>query len=632
MADASVDKGNGSMRDIFFPYEKVRDIQNRMIELVEQSLKSGSNIVVHAPTGLGKTVATLGPALSYSLKHKKTVFFLTSRHTQHRIAIDTLKEIKERFGEEFFVTDIIGKKWMCLQPGISLLNSHEFREYCRHLREEGTCEFYENTKKGSRPTKEASLAISEIDSRGPMHTDQLISLCRDHKLCPYEVAALIAARSSVIIADYYYVFNPKIRESFFIRSGKTLHDSIIIVDEGHNLPGRMRALMSEKISNFSIRKALYEAKKMQYSETIDLLTSIQNVVNDLSSDLNLSRREKIIDKQDFIDRIAAIKDYDEIVADLSSVAESVREMNKSSSIGAIASFLEKWPGPDDGFVRIISYRELRKEPFVQLSYRCLDPSMLTKEVVENSHSSILMSGTLNPTDMYADLLGFPENTAIISFRSPFPEENKLTVIVNETTTKFDRRNDREFRRIAEIVSEIISLVPGNIVVFFPSYSLRDRIYSLMDISKTVFLEKPEMTKDEKFGMLDNFKSYNDSGAVLLAVSGGNFYEGIDLPGDLLKAVVVVGLPLQQPDLEIKSLIDYYDAKFGKGWDYGYIAPAFSKCLQAAGRCIRSETDRGLVIFLDERFAWKNYYRHFPADTKMTVTRDYRKLISDFFSE
>jgi DNA excision repair protein ERCC-2 len=132
--------------------------------------------------------------------------------------------------------------------------------------------------------------------------------------------------------------------------------------------------------------------------------------------------------------------------------------------------------------------------------------------------------------------------------------------------------------------------------------------------------------------LDGFKSYKNVGAILMGVIGGNFGEGIDLPGDFLKGVIIVGLPLQRPDLETEALIKYYDEKFKKGWDYGYLFPAFNRALQSAGRCIRSETDKGVIIFLDERYSWKNYFRCFPPSWDIKTTLLYEKMIEDFFKQ
>jgi DNA excision repair protein ERCC-2 len=178
------------------------------------------------------------------------------------------------------------------------------------------------------------------------------------------------------------------------------------------------------------------------------------------------------------------------------------------------------------------------------------------------------------------------------------------------------------------------MVPGNSALYFPSYYLRDKVYEYFmgSSTKTAFLENTDMSNDEKATFLENFKSYKETGAVLLGVVSGSFGEGIDLPGDLLKCVVVIGLPLTQPTLETKELIDYYEKKFGKGWDYGYVGPAFSKCLQSAGRCIRSETDRGVIVFLDERYVWQNYFKHFPRDVEIEVARDYKGKIEGFFSK
>jgi len=130
-------------------------------------------------------------------------------------------------------------------------------------------------------------------------------------------------------------------------------------------------------------------------------------------------------------------------------------------------------------------------------------------------------------------------------------------------------------------------------------------------------------------MLEEFKGAKKIGGVLLGVTGANFAEGIDLPGDLLNGVIVVGLPLGKPDLKTKELMKYYDTKFKKGWDYGYIFPAMNKCLQSAGRCIRSETDRGVIIFLEERFVWPNYYNCLPREG-LIVANNYEKLLKEFF--
>jgi len=231
-----------------------------------------------------------------------------------------------------------------------------------------------------------------------------------------------------------------------------------------------------------------------------------------------------------------------------------------------------------------------------------------------------------------EILGF-DNVDEREYPSPFPTENKLSMVIPETTTKYTERNPAMYQQIAKNLARVVNNVPGNSAVFFPSYYLRDEVDRYFNgiCTKTTFIEMPGMSKIEKQEMLEKFKGYKRTGAVLMGVAAANFAEGIDLPGDLLKSVVVVGLPLQKPDLETKELIDYYDNKYQKGWEYGYTFPAITKCLQSAGRCIRSETDRGVIVFLDERYAWPNYRKYFPPDWNITITKLYEDRIKQFFA-
>jgi DNA excision repair protein ERCC-2 len=619
--------------DTLFPYERLREVQKDMMREVRTALDEKRNLIVHAPTGLGKTAATISPALKYALEHKKKVFFLTSRHTQHLIAIETLKEIKKRHEADFVAVDIIGKRWMCSVPGIEALQSSEFHDYCEKQRDEGLCEYYNNTKTGSKMTTEAKLALDKLRMESPCHIEQFTEACSSTMMCAYELAASLAKEAAVVVTDYYYIYHPRIRDAFFKRAGIELGDCIVVVDEGHNLPDRIRNLMTVQLSNYMMKRAIAEAAKLGDEELTSKLSRIQDILNELSQGMR-DGDERLADRDDLIKRIEKISDYDDLAAELEAASQSVRLKEKKSFIGSVAAFLESWKGADEGYARILSQKQTRRESVVVLAYRCLDPSIVSKHVIEGCHSTIIMSGTLTPTAMYRDILGFPENTTERKYPSPFPQKNRLAMIVPETTTKFSQRNPEQYKRIAQICAEITNLVPGNSAVFFPSYFVRDQVYQFFyPLSrKTALLEQTEMSKDEKGEFLERFKSYKNTGAVLMGVMSGSYGEGIDLPGNLLKCVVVVGLPLQQPTLETNTLIKYYDAKFGRGWDYGYVGPAFSKCLQSAGRCIRSENDRGVIVFLDERYTWQNYFKHFPSDWDIKTTKLYLDRIREFFNE
>ena len=179
------------MANSLFPHDDVRLVQNALMLEVERAIANKKCLVAHAPTGLGKTAATLPIALNKALQDNLTVFFLTSRHTQHKIAIDTLCKIKEKHKIKIETVDIIGKKWMCLVPGIQMLRPGDFAEYCRKQKEEGKCEFYSNIKKKSKISVDAKYLMEQMKELSPVHIEELIRYCDKKKLCPYEISILL---------------------------------------------------------------------------------------------------------------------------------------------------------------------------------------------------------------------------------------------------------------------------------------------------------------------------------------------------------------------------------------------------------------------------------------------------------
>lgn len=614
----------------FFPHKKLRRVQDKLIALTREAIANKRHLIVHAPTGLGKTAATLAPAVEYVYKRENIVFFLTSRHTQHRIVLETLQRMKEQFGLKLIAVSIIGKRWMCSQESLEGLGSGDFAEYCRALKEQGSCKFFLNLKRQNKLSVECEKVLDDLENIGVVDSETIISTCRKNELCPYEVSTLLARKAKVIVTDYLYIFNPHIQTTFLSKTKQELGKAILIVDEAHNLPGRVRELMTSTLSSLTIRGALREAKKLGDPETIAILTGIQEVLTTLTGRIG-AEGEQLASKDSFAQRISEICDYKEIIARFEEKAEEVRKEQKRSNLSSIANFLARWQGQDEGFARILFYKDYKGESFPALSYRCLDSSLATKGVIRESVTTVLMSGTLTPTSMFRDLLGVGECIEA-ELENPFDKRNRLSMIVPRTTTRYSARTEREFMRIAEVCSEIIGLVPGSLAIFFPSYQLKKSVgaYLKHSSTKTILEEHGEMRREEKNELLEKFKSYKEHGAVLLGVAAGSFGEGIDLPG-VLKCVVVVGVPLNKPDLETQKLIEYYNKKFGKGWEYGYLLPAMTKCLQNAGRCIRSESDRGVLIFLDRRYAEPGYLKCFPKSWELEVCPEFSSRIMEFFN-
>ncbi len=609
---------------VLFPHDTIRPVQDSLVIAVAKAVRDRTHLVAHAPTGLGKTAAALAPSIGFALKENLTVFFLTSRNTQHHIAIETARAIKDRHKVSFGIASIVGKQHMCSQSGVSGLTSGDFAQYCKSMREDDKCEFYLNAHATPKIASEALTA--ELVKSSPLPAEDVLSRCSSARMCPYEISLAMAQRATLIIADYYYLFHPHIRQAFLARIQKDLGRCIIIVDEGHNLPQRAKDLLTLTLSTRTVRSALKALRERQLHGLAGHVEGLGQQLANLGDSVSVGA-ERIVDKAEFINCVSRIAPYEKLIAEVSVAAETAQDEERTGAIETLASFLDAWRGAGDAFARILQ----RENDSISLTLRCLDPSIATKEVIAQSWCTMLMSGTLIPTRMFRDLLGFPATAPCEEFPSPFPRENRLSLVIPETTTKFSARSDDQYRSIARRVMDISRETPGSAAFFFPSYRIRDAVYAFCDdMGKDCLLEQPGMPKEEKSALLQRLRGSVLRPAALLAVTAGSFGEGIDLPG-VFQAVTIVGLPLDRPDLETQERIRYYDARYGKGWDYGYTLPALNKVLQNAGRCIRTERDRGVIIFLDERYAWPRYLSCIPQDWQTKITKEFTQQMRAFFA-
>lgn len=594
-----------------FPYKKARPGQKEFMEDVSESIKTGKNLIAHAPTGIGKTAGALAPAVEYALKNDKTVFFLTSRHSQHLMAMQTLKEMNKK--RAFVASDLIGKKHICSVPGIKGISSADFSSYCSYVREKGNCEFYNRTRSKKGLKKDAKEKVKELLSKQPLDTEQVKERCR--LFCPYEITLELMRKSQAVVCDYFHIFcSPELR--ILNRIGKKLEDSIIIVDEAHNLPERLRSILSRRLSTYIIRNAIKEAT----SE--DLEKDLKQMLKEIKELGENVVEECIIPKQVLIRKI---RNYDELIENLKDAADIVMKEKKTSFMGSIASFLEAWKGEDEGFSRILHKHEEGGKVYLSLDYTCLDPSAISSSIIKEAHSTILMSGTMKPMEMYLDLLGM-DNAQMKEYKSDFPEEKRLNLIFPEVTTKYKERHQEQYEKISWSIKKCIDSIPGNSIIYFPSYQFMHRIYDIIKIPE-ILEEQKFWKKRDREKVIRKFR--NGENRVMFAVMGGSFSEGIDLPGKALKGVIIVGVPLAKPDLYIKSLIDYYKQKFNNGWDYAYTYPALIKVIQATGRVIRSKRDMGVVVLMDKRYLYPKYSRLF-SELTMKITSNPEKEIKQFF--
>jgi DNA excision repair protein ERCC-2 len=612
----------------YFPYATVRSGQSEFMADCEDVLKRGGSLVAHAPTGIGKTAAVLSAALEHAIQNQKTIFFLTPKHTQHKIVVDTVRRIAERHNARICLVDFVGKQWMCPHR-VHDLTSREFNEFCRAQKKDELCEYHNNTRK-NKTTKKAQEAVDRIVGK-PMHNEEVLSLCSLGKLCPYEVLLEAGRKADVIVCDYFHLFSPPVRRAFLAKLEKTVEDSILVVDEAHNLPDRIRGIMSHKFGTFVLERASKEASTLNFKQLSEDLKDVSRSLKKLARKIG-SHQERYVEKSELVDEVKAVSGmaYKEFTSDLDSLGVEVLKIpgRYRSYASNVARFLAEWDGADLGYTRIMD----KDEHDVTIYRKCLDPGISCAEVFRAAYSSILMSGTLTPLSMYSSILGLdPEKTLERAYKSPFPGENRLCLLVPGLTTKYAERTEYMYGKYGSTISSMLSLIPGNVAVFYPSYQLLADIGHRVKTTKERIFERQEMGKEERLKLFNRLSQLQkDGGGVLMAVQAGSFSEGLDYADNLLDAVIIVGLPLERPNLETQALIDYYDFKFERGWDFGYIYPAMNRALQAAGRCIRSETDRGAVILLDERFMWGNYRKCFPSDFEFNVTELPEKYLRRFF--
>ena len=605
-----------------FPFTSTRPPQKEMMDDVRNAVENSRHLVADAPTGLGKTIAALFPAVEYSVANGKNVFFLTSRLSQHKAAVETLKLMRNN--NIFRAVDIVGKKHLCSHD-VADMESGMFNNFCTAMIKDKRCNYFKNARSNELAGERTGLL--RILSNIVPNTEEAMALA-SARYCKYELLMDAARHADVVVGDYFHLFG--MHEKFLKRMAKQLSDTIIIVDEAHNLSSRIRNNLSSRISTRACDLAAREAQNLTEYEARSAVHEIGGIISAMGKRL-FNKKEIFAEREEFMDKLAEIGNYDQITAQLTRVGERVLEEKKISYTDRIAGFLKAWKQEGPGYARILAREKVQDKDQIVLQFSCMDPSLISREIVRNSHSTILMSGTLSPMEMHRDLLGLEESrTTMKSYESPFPKGNRKNIIVRGLTTQYKERNEANYIRMSKKISDCISAVRGNLAVFFPSYEMRDTLCAQIRTDKHVIFEKSSMTKAQRDEVKEQLKMR--SPAVLLGVMGGSFSEGIDLPGDLLNGVIIVGLPLERPTLSVDALISYYEERFHAGRDYGYNFPAMIKVMQAAGRCIRTENDRGVIVLVDERFMWQNYRRIFPESWSFDVTEKPELVIREFFGK
>jgi len=578
--------------EVYWRHDNWRKAQKEMVDDILDALNKKQHILCHAPTGMGKTDASLSAAISYALANDLEVMFVTPKKSQHKMAMQVVDGLRAKYNLDFEAVDFVGRKDMCVNEDVLELDNRDFYDVCQMLRT--------NTQK-----KEADLVEG--------------GYCKPFKegMCPYTEAMRRAANARVIIADYSYVFVPWISKVFLNATKKLLINQIIIVDEAHNLRSRLLGALSYGVRSGTFSKALDEMKLLKQHYKDEKFRTFHKWANmKLKGEVEVKLTEKEI--KGFFGEID--------VAKLIDIGKRwIYKGGKRSACLRIGEFFSLLGTIDDTYFTYLR----RHENGYRMEIKCLDVSRVIG-IANKAYAMIGMSGTFYPLNMYRDLFGLErERTILKTYRSPFNAENRLNLLYTGATTLYEKRGEQEYSKIGGVISRCADATKGNVGVFFPSYEVLDGVISYITTNRKMFVQRPDMKKQETEKLINEFKS--GSNGMLIGVQGGSLSEGVDYDNGSLKCAIIVGVALDHKSLEVSETIRLYDKLYlGKGKEYGYFYPAVNKAMQTAGRVIRKEDDRGVVVFIDKRFEMKCYREGMPDDLVLWTTSNPEYFIKEFF--
>lgn len=584
-----------------------------MIRFIADALELGRHSVIESGTGTGKTISSLAATVPFAKRNGKRIIYLTRTKSQQKQVLTELREMSSVI--DVFGVAIQGRSAatcprMAEDPNLRSGSPEEMSRLCSHLKsnKDGKgCRYYDAIR-----NMDVDVYVDDLLDTMP-DPEVFMQQCMDDGLCPYEMMKAAIPFADVVAAPYTFMVVPYIRNRFLGWMNCTIEDTIIIVDEAHNLPDYLR----ESFTSEYMVRSLSNVEKEAEAEG-NPLVAVDIHVSDVVDAMRVCFLEANMEYLHDTDGLIPFGFLQEILMgelhvtsptvanickSMSELGETIRERKKSehklprSYIGNLGDFLTFWTMCDDAsYVRLINGGENHS-----LEAYCMDPYEAA-EPFRDCYASVHMSGTLEPIPEYVMELGL-KRCNHTSFPSPFDPENLLTLYAGDVTTRHnDLQIDPEnIDRIMDYVIELVNGVGRNTAVFFPSYDMMERFVAKglpNKLEGEVFTEYRGMTQMELMDTVDTFRS--SCGGILFAVTGGRISEGLDFPGHDLELAIIVGLPYQRPSAKKDALMRYCLYRFESGWDHVVKAPMIRKMRQARGRLIRSGTDRGVAVILDSR--------------------------------
>ena len=580
------EKRTKSLCELKFPFGSFRAGQRKMAASVYNTICKGKKLYATAPTGVGKTVSTLFPSLKAMGEGKcDKIFYLTAKELTRAVPEDCVKMMQKQ-GAAIKSVTITAKGKICFldEPNCNPID----------------CKF---AKGHFDRINDATLDL--LQNEDFINKSVIVEYAEKYSVCPYELSLDISGWVDVVICDYNYLFDPhaKMKRYFY---DQVQNPFVYLVDEAHNLVDRSREMYSAEIGKpiFLDAKKLFEKKSAIYKQS--------NAINKYFIEL----KKELVDSKFKVDEDEP-SELIKLVVRWIDLCEKWLKNNRGHDKYKIVL---DWYFDILAFLRI---GELYGEEYcttikisgnnVFVKLFCLNPSRLLEECFATGIASVIFSATLTPLRYYFEVMGGCDDDFMISVDSPFDRENLCLISANHISTKYANR-EKSYNAIAEIIHVTVSRKKGNYLVYFPSYIYMNTVYEMFDEKYpdiNTVVQKGGMSKAQQQDFVDSFSEDNSETLVGFSVLGGVFSEGIDLEGDKLYGTIVVGVGLPQVNVYQDVIKSYFDKTQGDGFSYAYIYPGFNKVMQAAGRVIRTETDKGIVLLIDERFAYRNYQKLFP---------------------
>jgi DNA excision repair protein ERCC-2 len=598
-----------SSKDPWLPrgYE-IRKGQVEFVKEAKKALENNEVFVGSAPCGIGKSLASLLSVLPMLGENKLLISFRT--RSQLHVYLKELRGLKQ----SPLTVSFYSKKDMCPLQKKRSGTYFDFLEECKRLKENcetGTkpfCKYYWNLSMKKRQAETLALECAKkiLD---PQET--AFSMAK-HGFCAYEAMKRILGKVKIFLGTYHYMFNPKVRNALLRSWGVELSEVYLIVDEAHNIPTFARELLSDKMTQITISNALKETEKFEHQNLGDVQDYL-NILDDnffsyIQKDLG-NTKLKLLDPNELAEKFREWSgtSSEKVAEILHEYGEHVKETRQEQGFDRIFSYTHRVGDFLENFFQRIGkkYVHLLDKEWgdkVYLEVRSLDGREITDPVLRQAKGSIVMSGFLSPPTVYRDLiLRNKLDVHLKEFESPFPPENRLILVANDVSSRYEQRTDQMMKKWKDYLETVSATNEGNMAAFFTSYYMMNSIISNVDSDRTMIVEERKTRQSDIIDRLRKSKSN-----ILFGVMGGKFSEGMDYPNNILTCVVTMGLPYATWSVYQKALINYYDFQFpGKGRDYSYLTPAIFRLVQACGRVHRSAKDKGCIIMLDERVTHPN---------------------------